>query len=108
MNVNELDDGIPRITWRGDGTLFAVSFLHATTKIRQFKIFNRMGILQYTSESSNGLEECLAWKPSGNLIATTQRLVNKHVVALFEKNGLKHKEFLLPFGVKEVTVCIKY
>ncbi|XP_014468470.1 PREDICTED: elongator complex protein 1 [Dinoponera quadriceps] len=104
VNANDSDDSLPRITWRGDGTLFAVSFLHAATKVRQFKIFNREGILQYTSEPTNGLEECLAWKPSGSLIAAPQKLINKLVVALFEKNGLKHREFSLPFGAKEVTV----
>lgn len=105
VNANDSDDGLPRIIWREDGTLFAVSFLHTTTKIRQFKIFNREGILQYTSEPTNGLEECLAWKPSGSLIAAPQRLINKLVVALFEKNGLKHREFSLPFETKEVKVC---
>lgn len=103
-DIDESDDGLPRITWRGDGTLFAVSFLHDTTKIRQFKVFNREGILQYTSEPINGLEKCLAWKPSGSLIAATQKLINKHAVVLFEKNGLKHREFSLPFGTKEVIV----
>lgn len=104
LNANELDDGRPRITWRGDGALFAVSFLHILTKIRQFKVFDREGTLCYTSEPTNGLEECLAWRPLGNLIATTQRLANKHVVALFEKNGLKYTDFPLPFAPKEVTV----
>lgn len=104
LNANELDDGRPRITWRGDGALFAVSFLHILTKIRQFKVFDREGTLCYTSEPTNGLEECLAWRPLGNLIATTQRLANKYVVALFEKNGLKYTDFLLPFASKEVTV----
>ncbi|EFN87660.1 Elongator complex protein 1 [Harpegnathos saltator] len=102
--ANESDDGIPKISWRGDGALFAVSFLHAATKIRQFKIFDREGTLQYTSEPTNGLEECLAWKPSGSLIAVSQRLNNKLIIALFEKNGLKHREFSLPFETKEVTV----
>ncbi|XP_043669587.1 elongator complex protein 1 isoform X1 [Vespula pensylvanica] len=104
INKNDTDDGLPRITWRGDGSLFAVSFIQKNNDIRQFKIFNREGILQYTSELSNNMEESLSWKPSGNLIATTQKLINKHVVSLFEKNGLKHREFLLPFETKNVTV----
>ncbi|XP_035718153.1 putative elongator complex protein 1 isoform X1 [Vespa mandarinia] len=104
INKNDTDDGLPRITWRGDGSLFAVSFIEKNNDIRQFKIFNREGILQYTSELSNNMEESLSWKPSGNLIATTQKLINKHVVSFFEKNGLKHKEFLLPFETKNVTV----
>lgn len=94
------------MTWREDGSLFAVGYLHHESKLRQFKVFNREGVLQYTSELANGLEESLSWKPSGSLIAATQRLANKHVVALFEKNGLKHGEFSLPFKPKEVKVCI--
>lgn len=105
ISANESDDGCSRITWRENGSLFAVSFLHNVTKIRQFKVFNRKGVLQYTSELVNGLEECLAWKSSETMIATTLRLVNKHVVAFFEKNGLKHSEFLLSCKPDEIIVC---
>ncbi|XP_076625115.1 elongator complex protein 1 [Colletes latitarsis] len=101
---NESDDGLYRVTWREDGSLFAVGFLNQRNGIRQFKVFNREGILQYTSELANGLQESLSWKPSGSLIATTQQSLNKHVVALFEKNGLKHKEFALPFKQGEIRV----
>ncbi|XP_043500282.1 putative elongator complex protein 1 isoform X1 [Polistes fuscatus] len=104
INKNNFDDGLPRITWRGDGSMFAVSFIGKEKGIRQFKVFSREGILQYTSELLDNMEEPLAWKPSGNLIATTQILINKHVVSFFEKNGLKHREFLLPFETKTVSV----
>ncbi|XP_076644239.1 elongator complex protein 1 isoform X1 [Halictus rubicundus] len=104
ISQNEQDDESYRITWREDGSLFAVGFLHLEHKVRQFKVFNRDGILQYASELANGLEESLSWKPSGSLIATPQTLPNKHVVALFEKNGLKHREFLLPFKPNEIRV----
>ncbi|CAK9811741.1 Elongator complex protein 1 [Anthophora plagiata] len=104
INKNDLDDGLCRITWRDDGSLFAVGFLHHESKVRQFKIFNREGILQYTSELVNGLEESLSWRPSGSLIASTHISQNKHVVAFFEKNGLKHRDFSLPFKPKEIKV----
>ncbi|XP_012270137.1 putative elongator complex protein 1 [Orussus abietinus] len=100
----ELDDGTIRITWRGDGMLFAVTFLHKDTVMRQFKVFNREGILQYTSEPSSGLEQNISWKPFGNVIALTQRLNEKHVVAFFEKNGLKHREFTLSLDVEKFVV----
>ena len=38
-------------------------------------------------------------------MATSQRRPNKHDIAFFEKNGLRHGEFTLPFGVIEVKVC---
>ena len=90
------DDGLPRITWRGDGTMFAVSFLHNENHVRLFKVFNREGVLQCTSELTTGLEPHISWRPSGNLIAASQQLSKKRVVALFEKNGLKHRELCLP------------
>lgn len=61
--------------------------------IRRFKVFDREGQLQYTSEKQQGLESNLVWRPSGNVIATTQRLHNKYMVSFFEKNGLKHGGF---------------
>lgn len=83
-----------KITWRGDGNFFAVSF--QMDGIRRFKVFDREGSLQYTSEKLVGLESNLIWRPSGNLIATTQKHSDKYVVAFFEKNGLKHGEFAIP------------
>ncbi|KAL0127474.1 hypothetical protein PUN28_005627 [Cardiocondyla obscurior] len=98
---NEHDNSQTCIAWREDGTLFAVNFLHKETKIRQFKIFNREGVLYYTSEHVNGLEECIAW---GNIIAVSRILVDKYFITFFEKNGLKYKELLLPFKPQEVKV----
>ena len=104
LSRNESDDEKCRITWREDGTLFAVGFLHPESGVRRFKVFNREGVLQYTGELVGGLEEQLSWKPSGSLIAATQNAANKHVVALFEKNGLKHRTFALPFKPNEIRV----
>ena len=50
--------------------------------------------------------DLLSNRPSGNLIASTERRPNKHEVIFFEKNGLRHGEFTLPFGVKEVKVTL--
>jgi len=47
------------------------------------------------------------FRPSGSVIAGTMRKPNKHEVIFFEKNGLRHGEFSLPFGVKDVTVKIE-
>lgn len=80
-----------KITWRGDGRLFAIGY--SEVGIRKFKVFDRVGNLQYTSEKQQGLEANLSWRPSGNVIATTQALKDKYVVSFFEKNGLKHGEF---------------
>ncbi|XP_053611863.1 elongator complex protein 1 [Plodia interpunctella] len=93
-DLNIQSESCVKITWRGDGRLYAVGF--SNNGIRQFKVFDREGQLQYTSEKQPGLESNLAWRPSGNVIATTQRLQDKYMVAFFEKNGLKHGGFTIP------------
>nr|DBA28623.1 TPA: hypothetical protein GDO54_008951 [Pyxicephalus adspersus] len=98
------DDQKARITWRGDGQLFAVSTVCPQTGSRKIRVWNRELSLQSTSEPVDGLEQSLCWKPSGSLIASTQSKPNKHDVIFFEKNGLVHGEFTLPFGKGEVQV----
>uniref|UniRef100_A0A182K8J5 Elongator complex protein 1 n=1 Tax=Anopheles christyi TaxID=43041 RepID=A0A182K8J5_9DIPT len=102
-NPSELDiantierepDSSVNISWRADGEYFAVGFL-APFGQRAFKVFNKEGALQYTSEKCLGLESSLAWRPSGNWIAIPQELKDKYVIALFEKNGLRHREIPL-------------
>lgn len=41
------------------------------------------------------LEHGLSWRPSGNLIASSQRLPHRHDIVFFERNGLRHGEFTL-------------
>uniref|UniRef100_A0A671U958 Elongator complex protein 1 n=1 Tax=Sparus aurata TaxID=8175 RepID=A0A671U958_SPAAU len=98
------DDRRPRVTWRGDGQLFAVSAVCPQTGARKVRVWNREGVLQSTSETINGLEQALCWKPSGSLIASTQRHPNKHSVVFMEKNGLLHGDFTLPFSKDQVKV----
>uniref|UniRef100_A0A672ZJ20 Elongator complex protein 1 n=1 Tax=Sphaeramia orbicularis TaxID=375764 RepID=A0A672ZJ20_9TELE len=98
------DDRRPRVTWRGDGQLFAVSAVCPQTGARKVRVWNREGVLQATSEPINGLEQALCWKPSGSLIASTQRHPNKHSVVFMEKNGLLHGDFTLPFSKDQVKV----
>lgn len=56
------DDRAPRVTWRGDGHLFAVSAVCLQTGARKVRVWNREGVLQATSEPTNGLEQALCWK----------------------------------------------
>uniref|UniRef100_A0A669BZL6 Elongator complex protein 1 n=1 Tax=Oreochromis niloticus TaxID=8128 RepID=A0A669BZL6_ORENI len=68
------------------------------------RVWNREGVLQATSEPINGLEQALCWKPSGSLIASTQRHPNKHSVVFMEKNGLLHGDFALPLSKVQAKV----
>ncbi|XP_068181291.1 elongator complex protein 1 [Antennarius striatus] len=90
------DDGQPRVTWRGDGQLFAVGVVCPEGGARKVRVWNREGVLQATSEPVSGLEEALCWRPSGALIAAAQRRPHKHCVVFLEKNGLLHGDFSLP------------
>ncbi|CAN8005373.1 unnamed protein product, partial [Ixodes hexagonus] len=98
------DDRQPRVSWRGDGQYFVTSSIDPTRGNRKLRIWSREGTLQYTGEDINGLEQALSWKPSGSLIASSQRLPNKHKIIFFEKNGLNHGEFQLPFAPREFEV----
>lgn len=66
------------------------------------RVYDRQAALQSTSEAVAGLEHTLAWRPSGNLIASTQRFgfegggagkEGRHDVVFLERNGLRHGEF---------------
>lgn len=104
------DDGLPRISWRGDGEYFVTSSVKKPPPSvdegprRILYIWDRAGALQCTAADTSGLEPSLAWRPSGNLIATTQRLPHRHDVVFFERNGLRHGEFTLPFQQGEMAV----
>lgn len=100
------DDSYPRVSWRGDGAFFSVSSLeHSESRQhRTIRVYDRNGVLQTFSEPVAGLEHTLNWRPSGNLIASTQRFgyeggglgkEHRHDVIFFERNGLRHGEFSL-------------
>nr|XP_003463826.1 elongator complex protein 1 [Cavia porcellus]XP_013001319.1 elongator complex protein 1 [Cavia porcellus] len=98
------DDHRPRVTWRGDGQFFAVSVVCPETGARKVRVWNREFALHSTSEPVAGLGPALAWKPSGSLIASTQDKPNQQDVVFFEKNGLLHGHFMLPFFKDEMKV----
>ena len=102
--VADTDDRRVRVSWRGDGEMLTVSYVTPVGPVRKLRVFDRKGALYSTSEECAGLEQALAWKPSGNLIAATVRRPNKLTVGFFEKNGLQHGELPLrtEMDVKEL------
>lgn len=105
MEPIEGDSGDAKISWRADGNYFAVSILDEGAG-RRIRIYDRTGNLLSTSEPIEGLEETLAWRPNGSVLASVQflRAQNKRQVVFFERNGLRHGEFVLPEGNrKKVT-----
>lgn len=103
--TSKLDEGLIKISWRGDCEFFAVSTLESTveeashdTLRRVIRVFSREGELDSVSEAVDGLEHNVAWRPSGSLIASTQRFQDPDgddvlQVAFYERNGLRHGEF---------------
>lgn len=73
------------------------------------RVYSREGTLSSTAEPIAGLEHALAWRPSGNLIASTQRFgpedglakgrTGRHDLVFFERNGLRHGDF----GLREFS-----
>lgn len=107
MSLLPDDNGQISITWRGDSELFAIHYV--AIDHRKFKVYDKEGRLQFTSENCIGLGHLIAWKPSGSLIAVQQVTVNeKYMIALFEKNGLRHREIELPFSYNEVIVITSH
>ncbi|BGP42072.1 Putative elongator complex protein 1 [Rhodotorula kratochvilovae] len=100
--LSSADDARARIRWRGDGAFFVVSSVEQTPDgraLRRLRIYTRTGEHSSTSEPVPGLEGALAWMPSGELIASTQRRVvddegaEELRVVFFERNGLRRGEF---------------
>ncbi|KAJ1958693.1 putative elongator complex protein 1 [Linderina pennispora] len=87
------DDGCVRVSWRGDGAYVAVSFI--SDGAREIRVFSREGKLHSICEKIKALEHVMAWRPSGRLIAATEKLEHRHDVVFFERNGLRHGEFTL-------------
>ncbi|OBA21416.1 IkappaB kinase complex, IKAP component [Metschnikowia bicuspidata var. bicuspidata NRRL YB-4993] len=100
------DSGAATVSWRGDGEYVAVSTLEdalveATLECvarRVVRVFTREGALHSVLEPADGVEHALAWRPSGAVLALTQRGHDDDgapvlQVAFFERNGLRHGEF---------------
>uniref|UniRef100_A0A1I8PUH9 Elongator complex protein 1 n=1 Tax=Stomoxys calcitrans TaxID=35570 RepID=A0A1I8PUH9_STOCA len=102
VNVEEIPKDIV-ISWRADGAYFVVSYV-SLSRGRTFKVFDIEGKLQFVGEKQTQLGHATAWRPSGTWIAIPQRLPNKSTVALFEKNGLRHREIVLPFDLQQEPV----
>lgn len=93
-----------RLSWRRDGQLFAVSSIDKSKGHRVVRIWSRELELQYTSDVTNGLESCLCWKPSGEVIAVSQQRFGRHEICFIEKNGLFLNSFKLPFPASSFVI----
>ncbi|RNA26145.1 elongator complex 1 [Brachionus plicatilis] len=99
------DDRESKICWRPDGEYFVVHFIDSKTNSRKFQVFNREGAVHSTIEKDiNVLDSAIDWKYSKSLITTAIHRHNKHEVIFFERNGLAHGGFLLPFPIGQMKI----
>lgn len=84
----------PSISWRGDGNFFAVSTLEGGKHC--FRVWERTGQFHSKSEENiQGQGNFVAWRPSGEVIASYQEYDHIKQVVFFERNGLKRYDFPL-------------
>ncbi|KAJ2781720.1 putative elongator complex protein 1 [Coemansia interrupta] len=95
------DDFQVRVSWRGDGDFFAVTSLDPAAG-REIRVFSREGKLHSVGEKIAALEHTLAWKPSGRLVAATEKQSHRHDVVFYERNGLRHGDFTLRTTTRRV------
>lgn len=84
----------PKISWRGDGNYFAISTFEGGNAC--FRVWERSGTFHSKSEENvKGQQNFIAWRPSGEILASFQENDNVKQIIFFEKNGLRHYEFPL-------------
>jgi elongator complex protein 1 len=93
------EDQKTRLHWRGDGQCLALSrieYQQDKSPRRVVRVYTREGQIESFSEPIDGLEGVLSWRPSGQWIATVQRIGDFEMEIVFlERNGLRHGGFPL-------------
>jgi elongator complex protein 1 len=92
--LSPLDNGKVELSWRGDGAFIAVSSVDEGRR-RTVRVYTREGQIESVGEAVDGLEEAIAWQPSGSIIASVQRFDDHAEIVFFERNGLRHGQFSL-------------
>lgn len=100
VQVKPVEDVTPRITWRGNGEMFAINYWR--NNCRTFKVFECNCNPLYEGESTRGLQSAIAWRPEGNMIASCIQLNDRYSIVIFEKNGFKRFTFPLVYDACEV------
>ena len=101
------DDRKARLCWRSDGEYFVLGFVESAngTAQRKFQIFSREGVFHSTIEKDiQILDAPIRWKYSKCHLAGSVYRFNKHEIVFFERNGLAHGGFTLPFAPFQMRV----
>ncbi|VDN26643.1 unnamed protein product [Gongylonema pulchrum] len=87
------DQGRVLMAWHGDANHVAVSYVEAHS--RRFCVFDQDGELISCLQHTDTVEEALAYRPTGNLIATSAVRDGFRHIVLHERNGQRRSEFEL-------------
>ena len=99
--VMEGDDRAVRVSWRGDGEIFSVSFVTGGEgERRTLRVLDRSGGLYSVTQEMVDLQWTMACRSSGSLIAAPLTRNNKQTVAFFKKNCLQHGGFNILLSVR--------
>ncbi|OMJ12136.1 Elongator complex protein 1 [Smittium culicis] len=98
--LSKNEDKSTKIAWKSDGSLFSVSFYNDDE--RSIQVFSKEGAYVCSGETIECLEQNLAWKASGSILCSTEKLDHVYRVVFYEQNGLRHYEFPLPTYIESV------
>jgi elongator complex protein 1 len=101
VEAKPVDDARPTISWRGNGEMFVVNYW--VDNKRAFVVFETPCKALFRSEECPGLQQLIAWRPTGNMIATLA-ITDRESIVIFEKNGQKRFSFDLDFGTVSIDL----
>lgn len=107
--ITNNDDRSVSLSWRGDGeyvAMMSVDDIPDSVSKRTIRVYSRSGNLTNVSEPVDTMEGTIAWRPSGNVIASVQRNSPTNSdespdLIFFERNGLRRYEFPLRISINE-------
>ncbi|VDO35960.1 unnamed protein product [Onchocerca flexuosa] len=93
--MSECDQRRILLAWNGDANYVVVSFVDNETNSRRFCVFDHEGELISHLQQVNNVEETLAYRPTGNLIAVSRCSGDKREIIFYERNGQRRSKFEL-------------
>ncbi|KAM3717585.1 Elongator complex protein [Dirofilaria immitis] len=92
--VDEYDQRRILLAWNGDANYVAVSYVDNETNSRRFCVFDHESELISHLEQVSNVEETLAYRPTGNLIAASRCDDDKREIIFYERNGQRRSKFV--------------
>ncbi|VBB31726.1 unnamed protein product [Acanthocheilonema viteae] len=91
--VSEYDQRRVLLAWNGDANYVVVSYVDNETSFRRSCVFDHEGELISQLQPVSNVEETLAYRPTGNLIATSRCDGDKREIIFYERNGQRRSKF---------------